>query len=157
MEVVLEQFIPSDRPKKISNMLTNAAIGFGILALLFIFLFFIIGIALAIVAATFFIGSYFMYVDYEYELFNGDINVTKVYNASRRKIAEKINKDEVKRVYLAQGRGSSKSGVITYYNTNIQDLNIYAFQLNSNKIIELALNEEMERIVKIIYVKKMGY
>lgn len=157
MEVVLEQFISSDRPKRISNMFKNLAIVFGVTAVLFIFGSIIIGMSLAIVAAAFFMGSYLMYVDYEYELFNGDITVTKVYNASRRKIAQKINKDEVRRVYLNQRKDSSKSGVTAYYNTNIKGLNIYTFELNSNnKVIELALNEEMERIIKIIYVQKMN-
>ena len=38
MEVVLEQFIASDRPKRISNMFKNLAIVFGVAAILFIFI-----------------------------------------------------------------------------------------------------------------------
>ena len=34
MEVVLEQFISSDRPKRISNMLKNIAIVFGVVAIM---------------------------------------------------------------------------------------------------------------------------
>ncbi|MDR3593375.1 hypothetical protein [Clostridium sp.] len=157
MEVVLEQFIASDRPKRMSNMFRNLAITFGIVAIMFVFASFIIAIALAIVAAAFLVGSYLMYVDYEYELYNGDITITKVYNASRRKVAQKINRDEVARVYLTERKNALKKDVAAYYNTNIKGFNIYTFELNNHKVVQLALNEEMEKIVKIIYVQKMGF
>lgn len=157
MEVILEQFIPSDKPKRISNLLKNIAILFGVLALMTIFGSIIIGIALGIVAVLLFLGSYVMYVDYEYELYNGDITVTKVYNASRRKVAQKISKDAVRRVYSTQKKDALKKGVAAYYNTNLNGLNIYTFELSNNKAVQLALNEEMEKIVKIIYVQKMTY
>jgi MFS superfamily sulfate permease-like transporter len=157
MEVVLEQFIASDRPKRMSNMFRNLAITFGIVAIMFVFASFIIAIALAIVAAAFLVGSYLMYVDYEYELYNGDITITKVYNASRRKVAQKINRDEVARVYLTERKNALKKDVSAYYNTNIKGFNIYTFELNNHKVVQLALNEEMEKIVKIIYVQKMGF
>ena len=156
MEVVLEQFIASDKPKRISNMFKNLAIAFGVIALMLIFASLIIAIALAIVAAAFFVGSYLMYIDYEYELFNGDITVTKVYNASRRKIAHKIDRTEVRRVYLTERKDALKKGAIAYYNSNINGLNIYTFELNNNKVVQLALNEEMEKIVKIVYIQKMN-
>lgn len=155
MEVILEQFIPSDKPKRISNTLKNISMVFGVLALMTIFGSIIIGIALAIVAVLLFLGSYAMYIDFEYELFNGDITVTKVYNASRRRVAQKINRDDVRRVYLTQRKDALKNGVTAYFNTNINGLNIYTFELNNNKVVQLALNEEMEKIVKIIYVQKM--
>ncbi|EKQ57816.1 MULTISPECIES: hypothetical protein [unclassified Clostridium] len=155
MEVVLEQFIPSDRPKRLSNMLKYLSIAFGVIALMFVFASLIIGIALGIVALAFFAGSYMMYIDYEYELYNGDITITKVYNASRRKIAQKINRDDVRRVYFTERKNALKKGVTAYYNTNLNGLNIYTFELNNNKTIQLALNAEIEKIVKIIYVQKM--
>ena len=155
MEVILEQFIPSDRPKRISNMLKNIAILFGIVALMSIFGSLIIGIAAAIVGLIFFVGSYLVYIDYEYELYNGDITITKVYNASRRKIAQKINKDEVRRVYLTGRKDALKKGVTAYYNTNLEGLNIYTFELSNNKVVQVALNQELEKIVKIIYVQSM--
>ena len=155
MEVILEQFISSDRPKRISNMLKNISIVFFIVALMSIFGSIIIGIALGIVGLIFFVGSYLMYIDYEYELYNGDITITKVYNASRRKIAQKINKNQVRRVYLTERKDELKKGVTTYYNTNLEGLNIYTFELNNNKVVQLALNKELEKIVKIIYVHKM--
>lgn len=155
MEVILEQFIPSDKPKRISNTVKNIAMVFGVLALMTIFGSIIIGIALAIAAVLLFLGSYVMYIDFEYELFNGDITVTKVYNASRRKVAQKVNRNEVKRVYFTERKDALKKGVKAYYNTNINGLNIYTFELNNNKVVQLALNEELERIVKIVYVQKM--
>ncbi|WP_026886737.1 hypothetical protein [Clostridium beijerinckii] len=157
MEVVLEQFISSDKPKRISNILQKISIIFLVVALMIVFASPIIGIALGIVALIFFVGSYFMYIDYEYELYNGDITITKVYNASRRKIAQKISRDDVKKVYPTERKNALKSGVEAYYNTNINGLKIYTFELNNKKIIQLALNEELEKIVKIIYVQKMTF
>ena len=155
MEVVLEQFIPSDRPKRISNGLKNAAIVFGVLALMFLTTSFIMTIVLAIAAAAAFIASYMMYIDFEYELFNGDITVTKVYNASRRKIAQKIDRDRVNRVYLTERKDALKNDATAYFNSNIEGLNIYTFELNGGKKVQLALNHEMEKIVKIVYVQKI--
>ncbi len=157
MEVVLEQFIPSDKPKRISNILQKISIVFLVIGLMIVFASPIIGIALVIVALIFFVGSYFMYIDYEYELYNGDITITKVYNASRRKIAQKISRDDVRKVYITERKDALKSGVSAYYNTNINGLKIYTFELNNNKIIQLALNEELEKIVKIIYVQKITF
>lgn len=157
MEVVLEQFIPSDRPKRISNTLKTISIIFGVVAIMVIFGLPIVGIALAIVALGFFVGSYFMYIDYEYELYNGDITITKVYNASRRKIAQKIDKGAVRRVYFTERKDALKKGVTAYYNTNLEGLNIYTFELNNNKVVQVALNEEMEKMVKIIYAQSRAY
>lgn len=157
MEVVLEQFIPSDKPKRISNILQKISIVFLVVGLMIVFASPIIGIALIIVALIFFVGSYFMYIDYEYELYNGDITISKVYNASRRKIAQKISRDDVRKVYITERKDALKSGVAAYYNTNINGLKIYTFELNNNKIIQLALNEELEKIVKIIYVQKITF
>lgn len=156
MEVVLEQFIPADRPKRISNMFKNLAIIFGIVAIMFVFGSIIIAIALAIAAAVFFLGSYLMYIDFEYELYNGDITVTKVYNATRRKLAQKIDRDQVRRVYLTERKNAFKKGVEAYYNSNIEDFNIYTFELSNNKEVQLALNKELEKIIKIVYVQKMS-
>lgn len=127
MEVVLEQFIPSDKPKRISNILQKISIVFFVVGLMIVFASPIIGIALIIVALIFFVGSYFMYIDYEYELYNGDITISKVYNASRRKIAQKISRDDVRKVYITERKDALKSGVAAYYNTNINGLKIYTF------------------------------
>ena len=155
MEVVLEQFIPSDRPKRISNGLKNAAIVFGVLALMFLTTSFIMTIVLSKSAESAFIARYLMYIDFEYELFNGDITVTKVYNASRRKIAQKIDRDRVNRVYLTERKDALKNDATAYFNSNIEGLNIYTFELNGGKKVQLALNHEMEKIVKIVYVQKI--
>ena len=96
-----------------------------------------------------------MYIDYEYELYNGNITITNIYNASIRRAGQKINISDVKRVYVAEKKGVKKKGVISAYNTNIKDLKIYAFELNNNKIVELALNKEMEKMVNMFYRKKI--
>ena len=157
MEVILEQFIPSDKPKRISSMLKTISIIFFIIAIMATLASIIIAIALAIVGLIFFVGSYLVYIDYEYELYNGDITISKVYNASRRKVAQKIDKDAVRRVYLTARKDALKKGVTAYYNTNLEGLNVYTFELNNNKVVQLALNGELEKIVKIIYVHKITY
>ena len=156
MEVILEQFIPSDKPKRISSMLKGISIVFFIIAIMATMASIIIAIALAIVGLIFFVGSYLVYIDYEYELYNGDITISKVYNASRRKSAQKIDKDAVRRVYLTARKDALKKGVTAYYNTNLEGLNIYTFELSNNKVVQLALNQELEKIVKIIYVHKIN-
>lgn len=156
MEVILEQFIPSDKPKRISSMLKGISIVFFIIAIMATMASIIIAIALAIVGLIFFVGSYLVYIDYEYELYNGDITISKVYNASRRRIAQKIDKDSVRRVYLTARKDALKKGVTAYYNTNLEGLNIYTFELSNNKVVQLALNQELEKIVKIIYVHKIN-
>ena len=157
MEVVLEQFIPSDRSKKISEMLKNMAIGCGVAAVITIFGAPIVGMAFGILGGAFFVGSYFMYIDYEYELYNGNITITKVYNASRRKVAQKIQKDSVRRVYVTSRENALKKGVAAYYNTNLDGLKIYTFELSNSKMIQVALNAELEKIVKIVYAQTMTY
>ena len=64
----------------------------------------IIGITLGIVSLGLYLVSFLMYIDYEYELYNGDITITKVYNASRRKIAQRINRDQVEEYTLQDGK-----------------------------------------------------
>ena len=114
MEVILEQFIPSDKPKRISSILKTIAIIFFAIAIMATMASIIIAIALAIVGLIFFVGSYLVYIDYEYELYNGDITISKVYNASRRKIAQKIDKDAVRRVYLTARKDALKKGATAY-------------------------------------------
>ncbi|NSA90971.1 hypothetical protein [Clostridium beijerinckii] len=53
MEVVLEQFIPSDKSKRISNILQKISIVFFVVGLMIVFASPIIGIALIIVALIF--------------------------------------------------------------------------------------------------------
>ena len=155
MEAVLEQFIPSDKSKKTSKILKSISIVFFVFGLMIIFGSMLVGIALEIVALGFFIGSYLAYIDYEYELYNGSITITKVYNASRRKVAKAINRDQVKRVYLTEKKDASKKGVQAFYNTNLDGLKIYTFELNNNSVVQVALNSELEKFVKIFYSQVM--
>lgn len=155
MEVFLEQFISSDKTKKISNRLKNIAAILFIIGIITVLGSFLIAIIVELLALLIFIGSYFMYIDYEYELYNGNITITNIYNASIRRVVQKINISDVKRVYVNEKKGVQKKGVISAYNTNIKDLKIYVFELNNNKIVELALNKEMEKMVNMFYRKKI--
>ncbi|MFR1905587.1 MAG: hypothetical protein ACLS28_07580 [Clostridium neonatale] len=49
-----------------------------------------------------------MYIDYEYEMFEGNITISKIYRASKRKLAQKIDKDQVKRVYIIERKDALK-------------------------------------------------
>ena len=154
MDTVLEQFIPSDRPKRISNTFKNLAIILLIIGVLIFFASNIIGLASEIAAAALFVGSYFMYIDYEYEMFEGNITVSKIYRASKRKLVQKIDRDEVKKVYVVERKDALKKGVQAYYNTNLDGLKIYTFELNNQKVVQLALNKKMSDMVDIYYKQK---
>ncbi len=154
MDTVLEQFIPSDRPKRISNTFKNLAIILLIIGVLIFFASNIIGLASEIAAAALFVGSYFMYIDYEYEMFEGNITVSKIYRASKRKLVQKIDRDEVKKVYVVERKDALKKGVQAYYNTNLDGLKIYTFELNNQKVVQLALNKKMSDMVEIYYKQK---
>lgn len=151
MDLVLEQFIPSDRTKKASDTLRRIAGIFAIIGILTILISPLMGIIVEVLAFLIFIASYLMYIDYEYELYNENITITNIYNESKRRIIQVINKNNVKRVYITEGKGEKKQGVIPLYNTNIEKLTRYTFELNNNKTIELALNKEMEKAIKQIY------
>lgn len=151
MEIVLEQFIPSDRTKEMSNILKKISGALAVIGILVILSSFLIGVIVEVLAFLVFIANYLMYVDYEYELYNENITITNIYNESKRRVVQTINKNNVKKVYVAKEKGNKKKGVISLYNTNIKDLTVYTFELNNNKIVELALNNEMDKAVKKIY------
>ena len=157
METVVEQFIGSDKPKSTSKIFQTVAIALLVIGIILMKASLILFILVEVLALGSFIGSYFMYIDYEYEMFEGNITVTKIYNASRRTIAQKIEKDYVRKVYITQKEDVSKKGVKSYYNSNMDELEIYTFELKDNKIIQLALNYEMAKYVKIFYKEAMQF
>ncbi len=155
MEETIEQFIASDRPKSTSNMFRNLGIVTAAFGILFFMKLPIIGIALEIAAMALIISSYFMYIDYEYELFQGSITISQIYKASRRRIVQKIDRDNVHKVYEVKREQALKNGVKAYYNTRLNGLKIYTFELNNNKKIQLALNESMCNMIDILYKQQM--
>lgn len=157
MDLVLEQFIPSDRTKKTSDTLRRIAGIFAIIGILTILISPLMGILVEVLAFLIFIASYLMYIDYEYELYNENITITNIYNESKRRTIQVINKNNVKRVYITEGKGEKKQGVIPLYNTNIENLTRYTFELNNKKIVELALNKEMEKAIKCIYSQHITF
>lgn len=98
MEIILEWFIPSDIFKRISDILKKVASILVIVGMLAILESFLITIIIEIIALLIFIESYFMHVDYEYELYNGNITIINIYNASIRRVAQIINLNDVKTV-----------------------------------------------------------
>lgn len=153
MEVFLEQFIPCDKNiktlKNIKTMIISILI-FGVLV--FFMISPTIALLIQIIAVIFFGFTYFSFIDYEYELFNGNIDVSKIYAGSRRKVVKKINFEEVEFVYKSSNNIISNEAL---FNNNIKDLKIYTFELKSGKRVSLALNDELEKIIKIIYRGKL--
>ena len=153
MEVFLEQFIPSDKNRETLKKIKVIVIA---VLLLGIILFFeispILAIMLQIISVLFFFISYFSFVDYEYELFNGNIDISRIYAGSTRKIAGKITKEDVERIYETSEIINKNQAM---FNKNIKGLKIYTFQLKGGRNIQLALNEELENIIKIIYRGKV--
>lgn len=151
MEAVMEQFIPSDKSKKFSKLLRNISIAIAILGVVNLGFSIILAIVFEVAAVGVFIMGYTSYVDYEYEVVNETITVTKIYNCSRRKIVATFNKEQVKNVSLTRKDDINKKGSSICYNSRLDGLTIYTFELQNNKSLQLALNEELEKMVKIYY------
>lgn len=153
MEVFLEQFIACDKNiktlKNIKTMIISILI-FGVLV--FFMISPTIALLIQMIAIIFFVITYFSFIDYEYELFNGNIDVSKIYAGSRRKVVKKINFEEVEVVYKSSNNIISKEAL---FNKNIKNLNIYTFEFKDSKKVHLALNDELEKVVKIIYRGKL--
>ena len=111
-----------------------------------------LALLIQIAAIVFFIVTYYSFVDYEYELFNGNIDISKIYAGSRRKVAQKITNEDVELVYESSNNINRKQAL---FNNNIKELKVYTFQLKGGKRVQLALNEELEKMIKIIYRGKM--
>lgn len=153
MEVFLEQFIPSDKDKKTLKRIKIIVIAVLLVGIMIFFtISSIIAVVLQIAAVVFFFISYFSFVDYEYELYNGNIDISRIYAGSTRRVAGKINKEDVEHVYETS-KLSNKSQML--FNKNIKELKIYTFEMKDNKKIQLALNKELEDMVKIIYRGKV--
>lgn len=156
MEAVMEQFIPSDKSMRFSKLLRNISIAVACLGIVNLGISIIFAVIFEIAAATLFALSYISYVDYEYEVVNEDITVTKIYNCSRRRVVATFNRDKVRKVSLTQKGNLNRRGDIICYNSRLEGLTVYTFELENNKSIQLALNEELENMVKIYYKKAMS-
>ena len=155
MEEVYEQFIGSDKQKTTSNILKGASIIFLLVALFSLSLSLIYSIFMGIIAIVLFISSFLNYVDYEYELFEDKITISKIYNESWRKIVKSISRENVKKVYESN-KEHNKKNIKMFYNSNISGLSLYTFELNDNTSIELALNDKIKRKVVAVYASKIA-
>ena len=80
MEEVFEQFIECDKRKTTSNILKGLAMVFFVLSAFFLTISLLVSIVMGVIALALFILSFLSYVEYEYELFNDTINISKIYN-----------------------------------------------------------------------------
>lgn len=156
MEVALEQFIASDKSKNILMILKNISLGLICLGLILSMIFFLpIGFVLLIMGLILLFARKFVYVDYEYELYNGNIDISKIYSCTKRKMVQRIKVEDVDEVYVTQNSQIAKGGAKAFFNSNIKDLTIYTFKLKNSQRVQVALNKELEKVVKIIYRSKI--
>lgn len=155
MEACLEQFIPSDKSKNTADLLKNIATALIVLGVLGLMAFFFLGLLLLIAALIITIIRYTSFIDYEYELYDGDIDVSKIYCGSRRKMVKSIKQDNVISVSYTAKSQIGNNGASVFFNSNTDKLNIYTFELQGSKKVQLALNEDLEKIVKIVYRQKL--
>ncbi|MDU4659679.1 MAG: hypothetical protein E6Y39_06025, partial [Clostridium butyricum] len=72
MEVFLEQFIACDKSRNTLKNIKTAVIAVLVFGVLMFFLISpLIALLMQIAAVIFFLVTYFSFIDYEYELFNG--------------------------------------------------------------------------------------
>ncbi|MBW6411509.1 hypothetical protein [Clostridium weizhouense] len=152
MDIFAEQFIPSNKSYKASEITKKVSIVIFILALFMIFSSLIITVALIILGIVLFLISMFNYVEYEYEFFDGTLSVTRIFNMSRRKVAIKIDKHCLRKAYIVRDGEVNNKRIKKFYNTSIENLQKYNFELNNGKIVQLALNDELSKLVNI-YLK----
>ena len=153
MEEVFEQFIECDKRKTTSNILKGLAMVFFVLSAFFLTISLLVSIVMGVIALALFILSFLSYVEYEYELFNDTINISKIYNESRRKIVKSISIADIRKVY--ENNANNNKNNKAFYNSNIKGLSVYTFELNDNTKIELALNDKLKRRIGIVYAQKM--
>ena len=158
MEVALEQFISSDKSKNILMILKNISLGLICLGLILLMIFFRpIGFVLLIMGLILLFARKFVYVDYEYELYNGNIDISKIYSCTKRKMVHRIKVEDVDEVYVTKNNQIGKNGAKAFFNSNIKDLTIYTFKLKNSQRVQVALNKELEKVVKIIYRSKIMF
>ncbi len=155
MEEVLEQFIESDKSKTLSNILKGLSMVFLVLLAFFLTISLLVAVFMGVIALGLFILSFLVYVEYEYEIFNDTITVSKIYNESRRKVAKIISLNDVRKAYENTKSSKKSNEKKAYYNSNIKGLSVYTFELNDNTSIELALNDKLKRWVGVVYAQKI--
>ena len=156
MEVALEQFISSDKSKKTFNLMKNISIALIVIGLILLMVFLKpIGFVVLTMGVILLIIRRYSYVDYEYELYNGNIDISKIYSCTKRKLVQKISVEDVESVYIAKNNDINKNGAKVFFNSNRDGLKVYTFQLRNNNKIQVALNSELEKTVKIIYRSKI--
>ena len=154
MDEIFEQLIECDKGKGRVKILQGLAMILVVLSAFFLLSSLVIAIVMLLLAIGAFILSYLSYVEYEYELYNKTITVTKIYNESKRKIVANISMEDVRKVYESTNNTNNKNKV-SYYNTKVSGLNIFTFEMNDNRIIELALNEKLKRRISTVFALKI--
>ena len=72
-------------------------------------------------------------------------------------MVQRIKVEDVDEVYVTQNSQIAKSGAKAFFNSNIKDLTIYTFKLKNSQRVQVALNKELEKVVKIIYRSKIMF
>lgn len=158
MEVALEQFISSDKSEKTLSIMKNISIILVVIGLILMMIFLLpIGFVLVIMGLILSIIRRYSYVDYEYELYNGNIDISKIYSCTKRKLVQRIKVEDVESVYITKNNEINKNGAKAFFNSNMKGLTVYTFQLRNMNKVQVALNDELEKVVKIIYRSKITF
>ena len=154
MDEIFEQLIECEKRKKLVKLLQGLAMVLVVLSAFFLLSSLVIAIVMLLLAVGSFILSYLCYVEYEYELYNKSITITKIYNESKRKVVANISMEDVRKVYESTNNTNYKNKV-SYYNSKVNGLSIFTFEMNDNRIIELALNEKLKRRISTVFALKI--
>ncbi|WP_196001739.1 hypothetical protein [Clostridium sp. 1001271B_151109_B4] len=154
MDEIFEQLIECDKGKGMVKLLQGLAMVLVVLSAFFLLSSLVIAIVMLLLAVGSFILSYLCYVEYEYELYNKSITITKIYNESKRKVVANISMEDVRKVYESNNNTNNKNKV-SYYNSKVNGLSIFTFEMNDNRIIELALNEKLKRRISTVFALKI--
>ena len=115
MEEVLEQFIECDKSKTLSNILKGLSMVFVVFFAIFLTVSLLVSIVMGIIALILFVLSFLVYIEYEYEIFNDTITISKIYNESRRRVAKVISVSDVRKAYentKSSIKSKEKKGVL---------------------------------------------
>ena len=120
MDEIFEQLIECDKGKGRVKILQGLAMILVVLSAFFLLSSLVIAIVMLLLAIGAFILSYLSYVEYEYELYNKTITVTKIYNESKRKIVANISMEDVRKVYESTNNTNNKNKVSSNNDSEIE-------------------------------------
>ena len=93
-------------------------------------------------------------MDSDKQKYDNHQNENNFYDTSKRKLL-KMDKNCIKNLCLSDVKDNSSLKIKRLYTTNIEGLKRYNFELNNGKMVQLALNSEIEKLVNIFLKNNM--